>query len=336
MNTEIDDSNPLELQEGFFLDKYYENYQMMNSNAGSSNWKYNCTYQLLPNAIAGHHQILHLSNMQVAYSRREGGMMQDIYLANDTISIAVMLNCTDKVCFYRTKLKTGDIIFWDGSRSFNLLTNNTIEFRMITIKKSALGSLLPVLIDALHKTIKDSDNLLSQTLKDTWEYFTDGTNRNKKDFSNAETKIYKVLKKLLDEQTLSLQKLTKGEETALKIREQVYKHMDAKINIKSLSKQHHISEKTMQNSFRSLFGFTPNKFLRHMKLNLVYHDLKYSKSQKDSVQKIANRWGFMHMGHFSGYYTKLFCENPSQTLHSEFKNENIITNSCIDRQDEII
>ena len=336
MNKNRDDYKPLELREGFFLDKYYENYQTMDSNANSSNWKYNCTYQLLPNAIAGHHQILHLTNMQVAYSRREGGMMQDIHLADETISIAVMEDCVDKVCFYRTKLKSGDIIFFDGGRSFNLLTNNTMQFRIMTVKKSALGSLLPILTSALHKTIKDSDSLLSITLKETWECFSSGISKDKKDFHDAQIKIFQVLQKLLKEQTPTLQKLTKGEETALKIRKQVYNHMDAKINIQSLSKQHNITEKTMQNSFKSLFGFTPNKFLRHMKLNLVYHDIKHSNPNKITVQKIANRWGFLHMGHFNKYYTELFIENPSKTLIKNFNKDTIITNNCVNRQDEII
>jgi len=336
LNKNIDNYKPLELQEGFFLDKHYENYQMMDLNATSSNWKYNCTYQLLPNAIAGHHQILHLRNMQIAYSRREGGMMQDIYLADDTISIAVMEDCVDKVCFHRTKLKTGDIIFFDGGKSFNLVTNNTMIFRIITVHKTALGQLLPILMNALHKTIKDSDNLFSKTLKETWDYFTNETAINKKDFYDAQMSIFQVLQKLLEEQVPRIQMLTNGEEIALKIRKQIYNHMDAKINIHFLSKQHSISEKTMQNSFKSLYGFTPNKFLRYMKLNLVYHDLKYTDDKQTTVQKIANRWGFMNMGHFSGYYTKLFNENPSQTLEQNVQQDSIITHSCINRQEEIL
>ncbi len=335
MNKNINSYNPLELKEGFYLDKYYENYQMMQTNSNSSNWKYNCTYQLLPKAISGHHQILHLSNMQIAYSKREGGMMQDIHLASDTISIAVMEECADKMCFYRTKLETNDIIFFDSSRSFNLITNDTVRFRMITIKKNSIGSILPLLINAIHKTIKDSDNVLSTTLKETWEYFTSDVDIEKKDFKNAEAEIYKVLKKLLSEQTPAEKKLTKGEKISLNIREQVYNHMDAKISIKSLSKQHNISEKTMQNSFKSLFGFTPNKFLRNLKLNLVYHNLKYSNYEKGNVQKIANRWGFMHMGHFSNYYTKLFGEYPSQTLLSGFEREDTIIDSCVNRKEEL-
>ena len=329
------DSKQLELHEGFYLDKYYENYQMMNINARSSNWKYNCTYQLLPNAIAGHHQILHLSNMQIAYSRREGGMMQDIHLARDSISVAVIEECVDRMCFYRTKLQAGDIIFWDGSRSFNLLTNDTVRFRMITLRKSVLGSLLPLINNALHKTIQDSDKILSKTLKDIWEEFTDKTQKDKIDFLNAEKRVLKVIENLLNLQTPKLCKLTKGEETSLKIREYVYNNMDKKINIQSLSKEYKISEKTMQNSFKSLFGFTPNKFLRNMKLNLVYYNLRYTNTKQETILKIANRWGFMHMGHFSNYYTKLFGENPSKTLLVGLEELSTFANSCVKREDEL-
>jgi len=310
---------------------------MMNENALSSNWKYHCTYQLLPNAISGHHQILHLSNMQLAYSKREGGMMQDIHLASDTISIAVMENCVEKVCFHRTKLKTNDIIFFDGSRSFNLITNNTMQFRVITIKKEYLDSSSSLLNDdILHKTIKDTNQVLSKTLKEIWNTFSTEAPREKEDFQNAEIKIINILTTLLKMQIPKSQKLTKGEETALVIREQVYNHMDGKIDIKSLSAQHNISEKTMQNSFKSLFGFTPKSFLRHLKLNLAYHDLKHSNPQDYSVQKIANRWGFMHMGNFANYYTRLFKENPSQTLLNGFQLDSIITTSCVIRKEEII
>jgi len=327
---------PLELQEGFYLDNHYENYQMMYTNAGSRNWKYNCTYQLLPDRVAGHHQVLHLSNMQVAYSRREGGIMQDIHLATDTISIASIEETGDKMCFHHTKLKAGDIIFWDGSRSYNLLTNDTVKFRMVAIKKDSLGSLLPLLEDAIHKTIKDSDKILSRTLKEVWEEFTNETQKGKTDFLNAEDKILKVIKELLNIQTPNIQKLTEGENICLKIREDIYKHIDTKVNIKSLSKEYDISEKTMQTSFKSLFGVTPSKFIRQMKLNHVYHNLRYKNNKKESVMKIAHKWGFTHMGHFSSYYKKLFGETPSQTLQSGLKEEKILTNSCVLREEETL
>ena len=91
--------------------------------------------------------------------------------------------------------------------------------------------------------------------------------------------------------------------------------MDGKVSISSLSKQHAVSEKTLQNSFKSLFGFTPKLFLRQLKLNLVHHDLVNSSSSYTTVSRIAQKWGFTHMGRFSQYYTILFGENPSVTLN---------------------
>ena len=336
MNKTKESYRPLELQEGFYLDNYYENHQMMYTNSESRNWKYQCTYQLLPDRVAGHHQVLHLSNMQVSYARREGGIMQDVNIPTDTISLASIEEAGDKICFHRTKIKTGDIIFYDGSRSYNLLTNNTVKFRIVTIKKSFLGPLLPLLEDALHKTIHDTDKLLSRTLKEVWETFTTTTKRDEIDFVNAEAKILEVIKELLNDQTPKLHKLTKGEEVCLKIREDVYNHIDAKVEIKSLSREYNISQRTMQVSFRSLFGLTPNKFLRQMKLNHVYHNLRYKNDKKESVMKIAHKWGFTHMGHFTTYYKKLFGETPSQTLLAGLKEEEILANSCVIREEELL
>jgi len=327
---------PFELQEGLYIDNHYRNYQMMYANSNQRNWKYNCTYQLLPDRVSGHHQILHLSNMQVSYARREGGIMQDVRVPSGTISLAIVEELSDKICFYRTKLKAGDIIFYDGNRSYNLLTNDTVKLRIVTIRNSVLGSLLPLLKNALHKTIKDTNKILSKTLKEILEEFSGKIKKEKKDFLNAEEKILEVIKELLDEQTPKLHKLTKGEEISLVIREQIYNHIDRKIEIKSLSKEYNISEKTLQNSFKSLFGFTPNKFVRNMKLNHVYYNLRYANEKKETIQKIASKWGFTHMGHFSNFYTQLFGENPSRTLLAGFEDVNTLSDACVKREEELV
>ncbi len=113
--------------------------------------------------------------------------------------------------------------------------------------------------------------------------------------------------------------------------------MDAKFNIDSLAKQHKISKKTLYNNFKSLFGFTPDYFLRQLKLNLVHNDLKKGNPKHSTVTRIAQKWGFTHMGHFSGQYAKLFGETPSQTLHRDYdKDIAIIENACVSRQEEIL
>ena len=54
------------------------------------------------------------------------------------------------------------------------------------------------------------------------------------------------------------------------------------------------------------------------------------------MSQIAQKWGFTHMGHFSGYYAKLFGETPSQTLHRDYHEDMaIIENACVSRGEEI-
>ena len=332
MDYETHKVKPLILRAGFFIDNHYKNYNSMQSSA--RNWEYRCTYQLIPSAVSGHHQILHLENIQVAYSKREGGIMQDIQMPSDAIAMAVIEECIDKACFYRTKLKTGNIIFFDGSVANNLITNNMMQFRILTVKKSSMDKVLvSKLLKVLNHTIQDTDWLLSNTLKDTWNEFT--SSNGEKDFKKAQERIINVISKLLSEQTPLVSKLTKGEEIALVIRKQLYDHMDMKVTVNSLAKQHNVSEKTLQNSFKSLFGFTPNHFLRQLKLNLVHYDLKNATVKDMTVLKIATKWGFFHMGHFSNYYTKLFGENPSKTLSRNTVEDRKISDSCVTRQEEL-
>lgn len=327
---------PLVLQEGFFLDKTYSNYEMMEESA--KNWKYNCTYQLKPNALSGRHRVLQLSHIQLGYVTRPGGMMNDSYSALDCISIGVVEECADKACFHHTKLNKGDIVFYDDSRPYNFMTNDSITFTVINIQKQMCDVLQPKLSRALHHSIKDTNNAFQTVVHETWERLTNAPEkkRDKQLCQKAEDKIITVLKELLEVQTPTMTKLTKGEEIALAIRDQVYAHMDGKINIESLAKQHNVSVRTLQKSFQSLFGFTPTQFLRQMKLNLVYRDLKHADIRNEKVSKIAQKWGFLHMGRFSKFYTELFGENPSLTLKTPYLAEESIATECVERQDEII
>ena len=326
---------PLVLQEGYFLDKHYNNYETMEASA--KNWKYNCMYQLKPNALSGHHRVLQLSSMQLGYVTRPGGLMHDTYSALDCISVGVIEKCADKACFYRTKLESGDIVFFDSRHPYSFVTNDSISIIVLTIERKILASLQVKLLQALNHKIKDTHGMFSALLNETWSLFT-GSSEQKKEknsYKKAEEKILALLEVLLDRQDLKISKLTKGEEIALAIREQVYAHMDGKISIASLAKQYNVSKGTLQNSFKSLYGFTPKNFLRQMKLNLVHRDLKQANVKHETVSNIARRWGFMHMGHFSNYYTELFSKNPSQTLKTPYLSENIMAGECVERQEEM-
>lgn len=335
MKKNIHNPLPLIIKEGHFVEMYYNGYEEMQSHA--DNWKFHCTYQLLPDALKGYQHLLQLHSMQLSYVQRPGGMMYDANTAKDCITFAVIEESADKVCFDRMKLQTGDIVFLDDSRPLNFMTNDTVKLHAVNIQKEKMGTLLSKISEVLYHTIKDTDGVMSQTLHTIWKQYTDNPDdkKGKETFIDAEEKIKNLLVKLLSEQVPIAPKLTKGEEIALDIRDQVYHHMDGNINIHSLAEKYKISERTLQNSFKSLFGFTPNHFLRQLKLNLVHNELREIHPAQSTVSKIALKWGFTHMGSFSRYYTELFGRNPSKTLQRDYLGDIPIEKICVSRQEDM-
>ena len=75
-----------------------------------------------------------------------------------------------------------------------------------------------------------------------------------------------------------------------------------------------ISRRTLEHLFRDSLGTTPGKYLGLLRLNRCHHDLYHADPSKESVTSVAMRWGFTHLGRFSGAYRKHFGELPSETL----------------------
>jgi transcriptional regulator GlxA family with amidase domain len=91
------------------------------------------------------------------------------------------------------------------------------------------------------------------------------------------------------------------------------------ICIPQLAKDLGISERQLYNVFKSTYGLTPKKYLQKLRLNSVRYRLIKANAQDIKVSDIALSHCFLHMGHFSSEYKKMFKEAPSQTLY-KFKN----------------
>ena len=87
------------------------------------------------------------------------------------------------------------------------------------------------------------------------------------------------------------------------------------MTIQDITEKFNITEKTLQNSFKSLFGITPKRFMNLLKLNRAHEDLIHSDGQITNVSEISIKWGFTHFGRFSRDYKSLFNVLPSETLN---------------------
>jgi transcriptional regulator GlxA family with amidase domain len=74
-----------------------------------------------------------------------------------------------------------------------------------------------------------------------------------------------------------------------------------------------MSWRSLDRAFKERFGIGPKRYLMYYRLAQLRRQLK--NAPPDSrVSKIANEWGFWHMGQLASDYKKLFEELPSETL----------------------
>lgn len=74
-----------------------------------------------------------------------------------------------------------------------------------------------------------------------------------------------------------------------------------------------VSQRTLEQAFHDILGMGPVSWLRLQRLNRAHRDLRHA-TPDDTIAQVATRWGFWHLGRFSGAYRQLFGCPPSHTL----------------------
>jgi AraC-like DNA-binding protein len=94
-------------------------------------------------------------------------------------------------------------------------------------------------------------------------------------------------------------------------------HPERAIDVRALGALTGASASSIYQAFKQQRGHTPIAFLREMRLRRVREELLHPPATT-TVTEIAIRWGFAHLGRFSGLYRRRFGEQPSATLaHSQ-------------------
>lgn len=86
------------------------------------------------------------------------------------------------------------------------------------------------------------------------------------------------------------------------------------ISIADVCAEVRVCPRTLGYSFEQVLGVSPSRYLLATRLNHVRRDLSTAGGHA-SIQSVAARWGFWHMGRFAQYYRQAFGERPSETSH---------------------
>jgi AraC family ethanolamine operon transcriptional activator len=93
----------------------------------------------------------------------------------------------------------------------------------------------------------------------------------------------------------------------------LHERVDSALTVEQLCAQVGVSRRTLQYAFESVLGVSPVLYLRAARLQGVRRELRTTPRSAASIQDIAARWGFWHLGHFSTNYRELFGCRPSET-----------------------
>jgi len=317
-------SKPQELsfEPGLIVDEEFTDYSVMQSSA--KNWLFFTKYRFGTGKFYGRHSGVQLNALQFGHAQRDEGMMYQGISPKDCITIALLQKSGGQVCINRLKVDIGDLIIIDDSKPYDFVSSHRTIMSIISIHKSLLAMHIPSILSCIDKKFKDPDNILSKAIDSQWKASIEipGLLDNAHEIDKMEHTIIETLKQSLEGQKGVSSRLTKGEETAFDIKSYLLESLEETISIHSIAKKFKLSEKTIENSFRSLFGIKPKRFIRFLKLNHAHHDLKLANVQTAQVSDIAIKWGFTHFGRFSSDYKSLFGVVPSITLKQKGTSNN--------------
>ncbi|WIB77974.1 helix-turn-helix transcriptional regulator [Curtobacterium sp. MCPF17_002] len=96
----------------------------------------------------------------------------------------------------------------------------------------------------------------------------------------------------------------------------LHDHAHEPLSVGDIADAAGLSVRGLQETFQRELGESPMTYLRDTRLDRVHHELQAAEPGTVSVADVARRWGFGHVGRFSGAYTERFGEYPRHTLRT--------------------
>ncbi len=97
---------------------------------------------------------------------------------------------------------------------------------------------------------------------------------------------------------------------AIRLVEHCLEDLDELPKIPTIAAHLGVSERALEYAFARKYGVSPIRYFKFMRLHCARRDIRVGKL---SVTDVAMKWGFSHLGRFSGIYRDTFGELPSHT-----------------------
>lgn len=310
------ETHELILEPGLVVDQEFFDYSLMQQS--SKNWLYTLRYRFSTGTFYGRHDGIQLNNLQFGHAIRKEGLMLEGVSPKDCLTFALVQKSPAPLCINRLKLKTGEVIIIDDEKSYDFVSSAYTKLAIVSISKALIAIEMPWILNAIDKKFKDKDNILSETIEREWGRVIDEPtlSSNIEALDEMEKKIIDALKKAFTPESGEGCHLTTGEMIAFEVKAFLLTSLEETMTVQSICKQFEITDKTLETSFKSLFGITPKRFINLLKLNRAHEDLLSIDVESVNVSDIASKWGFNNFDRFAHQYEALFGVLPSKTIQT--------------------
>jgi len=303
------------LEPGLVVKEEFFDYEAMQRSA--KNWSYHLKIRLAEGDFYGYHDGVQLYDLQLGHSYRNNSVLYDGDTPKDCITLAVLQDAYGTVCINDMKMIVGDIVVIDDAAPYSFISNDMTKFGLVSISKALVAQEIPWFEACINGQFKDRKKIFSQCVDSLFEkacHCADLTEQ-REEMQMMQIKMIKAIKMSLYDQKAVNSTLTKGEQIAIEIRSCAMRQLEENLSISSMVERFNVSDKTIETSFKTLYGMTPKRFFTLIKLNYAHDELLSSTPSQCSVSEIAMKWGFDNFGRFSRRYKQLFGSLPSDSLN---------------------
>lgn len=106
----------------------------------------------------------------------------------------------------------------------------------------------------------------------------------------------------------------------MQIRTYIHSNLSSPLLIEELAKKFNITERSLRNYFQHELHISPKEYIKVIRLRKVRENLLVLGQSQNTIEKIARKFGFTHMGRFSAAYQAFFDELPSETIKASKSN----------------
>ncbi len=278
----------------------FSNFKEMRNYA--KNWSLYDSFRYGTRLFKGQYDICQHENFQISNAIYEDGLINNGYPPKNTLTLAVIIHKKGSLTANKSILKEEEILIIDDQIPYEIAFSHYLQIGTISLSKAFVNANFSYLYKLTNKVYIDTDGVLSHMIEQLAN-----TNHIKCNDSTIESKLIQNIMHLsLDTQVEIPKKLSKKTSIVFDIRDYLIEHIEQNISIEELTSTFNMSDKTLQTVFKKIFGHTPKKFMKLLKLNLAYQEIIKNNHSNGIVSKVAIKYGFYNFGLFSQEFKRMY------------------------------